>query len=80
MPLNNAKPPKDKKTMKKPLLIILGLAVALVFMSAFKGIYVNLHNAYSYRNLYNPVPDILSAAFGSILLGFVLGYLVKSKR
>jgi NhaP-type Na+/H+ or K+/H+ antiporter len=66
--------------MKKLLSITVCLVIALVFMSAFKSIYVNLHNAYSYRNLYNPIPDILFAAFGSILLGFVLGYLFKSKR
>jgi hypothetical protein len=65
---------------RKTLATLLGLAIALIFMSSFKGIYVNLHNAYSYRNLYNPVPDIACAAFGSILLGLILGYWLKSKR
>lgn len=80
MPDNSDKTPNSKRAVTKPLIITLSLIVALVFMTAFKGIYVNLHNAYSYRNLYNPVPDLLFAAIGSILFGFVLGYLFKSKR
>lgn len=76
---NTDKAHKNKIIVKK-LLLILSLVVALVLMTAFKAIYVNLNNAYSYRDLYNPVPDILFASCGSILLGFVLGYLFKSKR
>jgi hypothetical protein len=73
------KEPKNKRTVKN-LVLILSLLVALVLMTAFKAIYVNLHNAYAYRDLYSPITDILFAAIGSILFGFVLGYIFKSKK
>lgn len=74
---NNNPVLNNRKTAKK-ILIILLLMVSLIFMTALKSIYVNLHNAYSYHNLYNPVPDLLFATTGSILFGFMPGYLFKS--
>lgn len=71
---------KMNKTISKrqSIVLILGILVALICLSALKGLYVNLHNAYS--DVYNPLPDLLISVFGGVLLGLILGYWFKIKR
>lgn len=70
--------PTKISSRKQSLILFLGLVVALICLSTFKGIYVNLNNAYG--DVYNPTLDLIISAFGGILLGFILGYWFKSKR
>ncbi len=49
-----------------------------IVLGSFKGIYVNLNNAYGHG--YNATLDILTCAGVSILYGFLLGYWIRGKR
>jgi hypothetical protein len=71
----------NHRTLKRLLFGGLCLIVLYIFLGSFKVIYVNLQNTDAAKlNLYNPISDLLTAAISSILLGFVLGYWLKSKR
>jgi hypothetical protein len=70
----------NHKTLKIFLFGFLCLVVLYIFLGSFKVLYVNLHNAYKIPGTYNPNGDLVIAALSSILIGFVLGYWLKSKR
>jgi hypothetical protein len=70
----------NHKTIRKILVVFLGLVLLYIFLGTFKVLYVNLHNAYTIPGTYNPNGDLITAAISSILIGFILGYWFKSKR
>lgn len=71
----------NSRPAKSILLGFLGLALVYIVLSSFKGIYNNLHTTPAVqRGLYDPTIDLLVAVFSSVLLGFVVGYKLKSKR
>lgn len=71
----------NPKILKRFLVVILCLVLTYVVLGSFKSIYNNLHATPAVQmGLYNPNMDLIIAASSSLLLGFVIGYWLKSKR